>query len=59
MFRVHCFISGNKILLLITYLLCTGSNTLDPLLAKLAMDYVDDHDLSLRLAALFKVWPNQ
>jgi len=30
-------------------------NTLDPLLGKLTLDYVDDHDLSLRLAALFKL----
>jgi hypothetical protein len=32
-------------------------NTLDPLLAKLALDYVDDADLSNRLRSLFKVPP--
>ena len=30
-------------------------NPLDPLLLRLAMDYVDDADLSARLASLFQV----
>ena len=31
------------------------SNTLDSLLEKLTLEYVDDEDLSIRLLALFKV----
>ncbi len=31
------------------------SNPLDPLLSRLALDYIDEDDLSLRLTDLFKV----
>jgi hypothetical protein len=31
------------------------SNTLDPLLARLALDYIDEDDLSVRLKQLFEV----
>ncbi len=44
---------GNLALTIFLFLDCR--NTLDPLLCKLTLDYVDDTDLALRLSALYKV----
>jgi hypothetical protein len=39
----------------VTHTVRIHSNPLDPLLGRLALDYIDEDDLSLRLSDLFKV----
>ena len=54
--KMHIYFYVTPILVCekVVYYLAKGRNTLDPLLAKLSLDYVDDADLSLRLGCLFK-----